>query len=226
MSQQPGADELRIRATLIKQGVGPDADPAPAAPPKPPVPPKPTVRPRDWLDDLLDDNADSPPADEDDEPEEDEGEPEADPPNGPKPTSATKAKPQAKTKKRKQKRSKKPGPNTPHTPWDSHPEDPKQSLVEAYARIPGKIRWLIYHGTAAAAGYRIGWVDFSTDTTAWIADHGPTHPQALFWYCFAFGCVLLYRRFSPAYLVFGWACTVPIASVVVGALLYGNGYHS
>lgn len=221
MSHNQGADELRIRATLIKQGVGPDADPP--VPPKPPIPPKPTARPRDWLDNLLDDNAAPAPAEPDDEPDEGEPAPEA---GQPKPTAAAKTKPQFKAGGRKGRRSKKPGPNTPRGAFDSHPEDPKQSLVEAYARIPSKIRWLVYHGTAAAAGYRIGWVDFSTDTTAWIARHGLTHPQALFWYCFALGCALLYRRFSPAYLVFGWACTIPIASVVVGALLYGNGYHS
>lgn len=45
---KPGADELRVRQLLIKQGVGPDAG-LPS-----PVPPKPTVRPRDWLDDILD----------------------------------------------------------------------------------------------------------------------------------------------------------------------------
>lgn len=224
MTANPGADELRIRSILRKQGVGPDADPAAVARPTPPkpstLPTIPTATPdRDWLEDILDGNAGPPPADQDDEPEKGGPTPEPDPPK----TTANKTKPQVKA--RKKKRSKRPGPNTPRSAFDSHPEDPKQSLVEAYARVPSKIRWLIYHGTAAAAGYRIGWVDFSTDTTAWIADHGPTHPQALFWYGFAVACILLYRRFSPSYLVFGWACTIPIASVVVGALLYGNGYH-
>lgn len=46
----PGADELRVRQLLIKQGVGPDATPADA-------PPKRPVRERDWLDDILDEPA-------------------------------------------------------------------------------------------------------------------------------------------------------------------------
>lgn len=48
MSAAQDADELRIKSLLIRQGVGPDADPSP------PDPPRPDVRPRDWLDDILD----------------------------------------------------------------------------------------------------------------------------------------------------------------------------
>jgi hypothetical protein len=54
VSTNPGPDELRVRQLLIKNGVGPDAGPAP-------VPPKPAARPRDWLDDILDET-DAPPA--------------------------------------------------------------------------------------------------------------------------------------------------------------------
>jgi len=49
-----GADELRIKSLLVRNGVGPDAEPGPA------IPPKPTERPRDWLDDILDTSADTP----------------------------------------------------------------------------------------------------------------------------------------------------------------------
>lgn len=217
MSQQPGADELRIRATLIKQGVGPDADPAPVVPPSPPIPPKPTVRPRDWLDNLLDDNAAPAPADEDDEPEEDEPAPDANPP---KPTAAAaKTKPQTKARKRKKRRSKKPGPNTPHTPWDARPQDPRQSLMDAYDRIPYRLKWLAYHASAAYLGWSAGLVDYATYVTAWIADTG-FGPQAWFWCAAAAATVLLYRRTRGHWWPVAWCAAIPVTSTVVGVLLY------
>lgn len=50
-----GADELRVKGLLIRNGVGPEADLPPTGPAKP------APRPRDWLDDILDANA-TPPA--------------------------------------------------------------------------------------------------------------------------------------------------------------------
>lgn len=133
MSQQPGADELRIRATLIRQGVGPDADPDAPVRAAPPVPPKPTARPRDWLDNLLDSNKPAPapasePAGEPDEPDEDEEEQVGKP------------------------RAFEPQPGY----W------PRPHMPAAVARIPGRAEAAISHGTrrflynATAAG--AGWV--------------------------------------------------------------------
>ncbi|MFF9123181.1 hypothetical protein ACF09J_07765 [Streptomyces sp. NPDC014889] len=102
---------------------------------------------------------------------------------------------------------------------------PRLALVDAYARVPLRIRWLVLHGTAAAAGYRIGWVQFSTRTAAWIADHGLLRPSSLFWYAVAFSCELLRRRFAHRILVARWAAAIPIASIVTGTLLYGTGWH-
>src|SRR5690606_24678269 len=41
---------------------------------------------------------------------------------------------------------------------------PRQSLLDAYANIRPRTRWLIHHATAAAAGWPIGLVDWGTTT--------------------------------------------------------------
>lgn len=101
---------------------------------------------------------------------------------------------------------------------------PRLSLIDAYAAVPARIRWLFFHGSAAAAGYRLGWVDYSTRTAAWIADHHPANPHALFWYGLTVGCVLLYRRMAPTWRIAAWLSTIPIASIATGTLLYGTGW--
>lgn len=220
MTGQPGADELAVRDRLIKQGVGPDADPVPVIPPKPPVPPKPSEPPRDWLDILLDGNAAPPAVDQDDEPEETGPAPEPDPPKAPKPTAAAEAKPQVKPRKLKKRKPRRPGPNTPHTPWDARPQDPRQSLMDAYDRVPYRLKWLGYHATAAYMGWSAGLVDYATSVTAWIADGRTSDPQAWFFYALGSATFLLYRRTRGHWWPVAWCAAVPVTSTVVGVLLY------
>lgn len=216
MNAAPDADELKVRDRLLKLGVGPDAGAPPVAPPKPAIPPKPTTRPRDWLDNLLDANATTAAAeDQADEPEEDEPAPEAD---APKPTAA-KTKPQAKPKNRKKRKPRRPGPNTPHTPWDTRPQDPRQSLMDAYDRVPYRLKWLAYHASAAYLGWTCGLVDYATYVTAWIADTG-FGPQAWFWCGAATATFLLYRRTRGLWWPIAWCAAIPVTSTVVGVLLY------
>ncbi|MFM9635946.1 hypothetical protein [Streptomyces turgidiscabies] len=214
MSRNQGADELRIRATLIKQGVGPDADPAPVAPPKPAVPPKPTARPRDWLDDLLDSNGAEPEPDPEPDEEPADGKPEAVP--------ARKTVPAPKSgRKGKRKGSKKPKPGAPRTAWDSRPPSPRQSLIEAYDNVPYRLRWLAYHATAAYMGWSMGLVDYATYVTRWIADTG-FGPQAWFWCGAGAATVLLHRRTRGLWWPIAWCAAIPVTSTVVGVLLYGT----
>lgn len=209
---KPGADEVRVRQLLIKQGVGPDAGPAP-------IPPKPTARPRDWLDDLIDDNA-TPPAPVE-EPEETEPEPALAPPETP----AKAKKPKAKAKKRRRKQAKRHHPTTPRSAWDSQPQDPRQSLLDAWDGIPYRLKWLAVHLTAAAVGWRIGLVTWSTNTAAWFAAGHWTSTSAWVLYVFAGLVAALYRMGRGWAWPFRLLASVPIASVVVGVLLYGTGYH-
>lgn len=199
MSQQPGADELRIRSLLVARGVGPDA-----------IPPRPTVRPRDWLDDILDTNP-TPVVEEAPEPEEEVEERDA-----PTPTATSNPKP----KKTAGKKRRLPKPGAPRTAWDTRPPSPRQSLADAWDRIPYRLRWLAYHGTSAYLGWSIGLVDWATYVTAWIAHTGPVGPQAIFWYAAAGATVLVYRRTRGWWTPVAWLAAVPVSSTVVGVLLY------
>jgi hypothetical protein len=113
------------------------------------------------------------------------------------------------------------GPGVPQSPLD-RPPAPRQSLLDAYAAVPLRIRWLVLHASAAAAGYRMGWVDYATRTAAWIAANGFLTASAVFWYAVAVGCEFLRHRFQRSRLPVRWLAAVPIASIVVGTLLYGT----
>ncbi|MFE0801109.1 hypothetical protein [Streptomyces sp. NPDC058812] len=193
---RPGADEQRVRAILRTRGVGPDA-----------IPPKPTGRPRDWLDDILDSPAPKPAV------------PTAPPhpavqPEAKQPT----AKPAA--SKAKAKRKKKPSRDkAQHAPltWET---SPRQSLADAFDRIPPRIKWLAYHASAAYLGWTVGLVDWVSYVTAWIADTGLIGAQASLWYAAAGGTFLLHRRTRRWWFPVAWLAAVPASSVIVGVLLY------
>ena len=243
---KPGADELRIRGLLQQRGVGPDAGPLPTLPAEEPTPgpgpapdpdgwwerlyaeerrpaaePAPdTARQRRrsprlpdwWLDKpehLLDDETEPDEADEDEAPtstdtDPDEPEP-ADPDTEPAPVRRARRQP------------------LHGRPAYTHPapaRSPRQSLLDAYDRMPPRIKWLAYHASAAYAGWELGFVDYATHVTAWIAETGLVGPQAFVWYVVAAVSALLYRRFSRAVLPVSWAAAVPVSSIVVGVLLY------
>lgn len=201
MSQTPGADELRMRALLVAREVGPDA-----VPPKPATPPKPAGRPRDWLDELLEE--DPAPAAEP-APEAEPAPPGAPPPAAPTPT-----------KVRKKRKQKKPKPGAARAAVDIRPPSPRQSLADAWDRVPYRLKWLTYHGSAAYLGWSVGLVGWSTYVTGWIAATGPVGPQAVFWYGAAGATVLVYRRTRSWWLPVAWLAAVPVTSTVVGVLLY------
>jgi hypothetical protein len=119
------------------------------------------------------------------------------------------------------KRSRRRGPGVPQSPLE-RPPAPRQSLLDAYAAVPLRIRWLILHGSAAAAGYQFGWVDYATRTAAWIAANGYLNASAIFWYGCAVGCEFLRHRAHHTRLPIRWLAAIPIASIVLGTLLYGT----
>lgn len=202
MSIDQGADELRIRALLVAREVGPDA-----------TPPRPAARPRDWLDDILD--SDPAPA-----PEATEG---AEPDLAPVPaitSAAPEAKPRETPTRKPRKKRKKPKTGAPRAAWDSRPPSPRQSLADAWDNVPPRLKWLAYHASAAYLGWSCGLVDWATYVTAWIVSTSPASPQAVFWYAAAGATVLVYRRTRHWWRPVAWLATVPVASTVVGVLLY------
>lgn len=199
----PGADERRMQHILKERGVGPDA-----------LPPMPAERPRDWLDDLLDSNTPAPaPAEEAVEPE--AGHQPAKP-KKPQPGKARKA------RKRKRQRSKRHNPDTPRSAWDNEASNPRQSLIDAWAAVPYRLKWLAYHLAAAYLGWTVGLVDWVTYVTVWIATTGLIGAQAAFWYGAAAATFLLHRRTRHWWWPVAFLAAVPVSSTVVGVLLYGT----
>ncbi|UOB09092.1 hypothetical protein MQE23_08505 [Streptomyces sp. HP-A2021] len=196
---RPGADELRIRSILKTRGVGPDSTP-------PSVPRQPTARSRDWFDDLAEYNAPARPAPE----------PAAEPAL-PQPERHLRPEPVEKTKSKSPKLRKRSG-QARHAPLTLG--SPRQSLLDAYDRIPPRVKWLAYHASAAYLGWTVGLVDWSTYVTGWIAGTGLVGPQALFWYAAAGATVLVYRRTRRWWWPVAWLAAVPASSVVAGVLLY------
>lgn len=190
MSQHPGADELRIRSILRTRGVGPDV-----------TPPEPAARPRDWLDDILDSDTSAPPHETAAVPAAEE---------------RTELKPAKKQRPGKKKRQKK-QPRADHPAWDA---SPRQSLLDAYDRIPYRLKWLAYQASAAYMGWSCGLVDWSTRVTAWIADTGLIGVQAFFWYGVAAATFGLYRHTRRWWWPVAWMAAIPACSTVTGVLLY------
>lgn len=208
----PGADERRMQHILKERGVGPDA-----------LPPMPAERPRDWLDDLLDSNTPAPaPAEEAVEPEAGHQPAKPEAPAKPKKPQTGKAR---KARKRKRQRAKRHNPDTPRSAWDNKPSNPRQSLLDAWAAIPYRMKWLVCHLTAAAAGWRIGLVDWGTNTGAWFAAGHQTSSSACVLYVLAGLLVALYRMARKWAWPVRLVASTPIASITVGLLLYGAGYH-
>lgn len=199
MSTEQGADELRVRALLLAREVGPDART-----------PMPAARPRDWLDEIVD--TDLAPATSTPEPVDEEP---AD-----VPAAVAKTKPKPARKPGKKKRQGKPKPGAARAAVDSRPPSPRQSLAEAWDRVPYRLKWLAYHASAAYLGWSVGLVDWATYVTAWIAATGLVGPQAFFWYAAAGATVLIYRRTRGWWRPVAWLAAVPATSTVVGVLLY------
>lgn len=199
---KPGADELRVRGILRQRGVGPDAS----------LPPKPTHLPdgfepreRDWLDDIIETPLP-------------EAAPEPEPAASPRPAEARKPKPSAKKKRRRKRKRSKAG--AARTAWDTRPQSPRQSLLDAWDQVPYRLKWLGYHSSAAYMGWELGAVDYATYVTAWIADTGLLGVQATFWYGAALATFLLYRRTRSWWWPVAWLTAIPACSTVAGVLLY------
>jgi hypothetical protein len=204
---KPGADELRVRVRLRQLVDGPIPEP-PAMPPGPPPDGYRAARPRDWLDDILDSNA-TPPAVE---------RPTRGPVPLPGPVTKEPAVPAPVKSSRKPRRQR-------PTPRVEQQADPRQSLLDAWERTPRRVHWLAHHATAAAPGWWLGWVDWGTDTAAWYAAGHWTSPSAFVLYGLGGVVLALYRRSRAWAWPAAWAATVPVASVVLGVLLYGTGYQ-
>ncbi|MEE1838189.1 hypothetical protein [Streptomyces sp. SP17KL33] len=104
---------------------------------------------------------------------------------------------------------------------------PRMSLIDAARNVPPPMRWLVFHGSAAAAGYHFGWVEYSTRTAAWIADHGLWNTSSIFWCGCAVGCEALRTRMRRGWrLSVRWLAAIPISSIALGTALYGTDWQN
>lgn len=100
----------------------------------------------------------------------------------------------------------------------------KKSLIDAWTGMPKKTRHLLYNGTALAAGYYLGVPQFFTDEVAYLVTaYGSwTDFYVCIWYGVAVGIWVLDFRTRGWFPVFSWATRIPLVSMIVGVLLYGN----
>lgn len=218
-----GADERRIRTQLIRLGVGPEATPQTTA--------TPTVDPSDgWWDRLY---ADTPPAAPERRssprlPDWWAAKPTTltapDPAPVPVPdTAPTPAVPTTDTPPTSSNPPTDTPPTQPATQAPARRHAPPQSLLDAWASIRPRTRWLIHHASAAAAGWPLGLVDWGTDTAAWYADGHWTTPSAWVLYGLGAAAISLHRRARAWAWPIAWAAAIPVSSVSAGLLLYGTG---
>ncbi|MFI0236347.1 hypothetical protein [Streptomyces sp. NPDC016845] len=204
----PGPDEaeLRIRKWMNDRGLGLTPEETAALPPKPTHLPdgyQPAPPPDDWWNSVYGPDGASPIEDAPVEPvpapnaEQSEGEGEGD-------AEDDEQKPAAPRKTR-----------TPR-------ESPRRALAEAAPNLAPRMRWLLLHATAAAAGYPFGLVTWGTDTAAWFAAARWTNPSAWGVYLIAAFGLALYRSTRRSTLLFAWLGAIPVSSVALGVLLYGT----
>ncbi|WP_432164882.1 hypothetical protein [Streptomyces sp. bgisy031] len=199
---RPGPDELRVRRLLRKHGVGPDAlaeQPLPVAPTvtDPPAGYERTPDPDEWFTRLYGEDGTSPvePATSTD----------TDPDPDPEPADDDPAEEPAPRERRRPRI-----------------ELSRTSLADTLAALTPKQRWLLTHGTAAAAGWPIGLVNWGTGTAHWFAAGNWTSSSAWTIYGLAAIAISIYRRTRHRLLPVAWLAAVPVSSVALGVLLYGT----
>lgn len=103
---------------------------------------------------------------------------------------------------------------------------PRKALADTIGAMPTRYRWPLYHLSAAAAGealalapyFDIGLVRYSTEGAREVAALG--WPATWSWWGTALAAAGLYAWSRNKHWLIAWPCTIPIASAVIGALLY------
>ncbi|MEW2631626.1 hypothetical protein AB0903_08195 [Streptomyces sp. NPDC048389] len=100
----------------------------------------------------------------------------------------------------------------------------KKALIEVWSGMSRKQRHLLYNGTALGAGFYMGVPQFFTAEVAYLVDtYGSwTDFYVCIWYGVAVGIWVLDYRTRGWFPVFSWLTRIPLVSMIVGALLYGN----
>lgn len=103
---------------------------------------------------------------------------------------------------------------------------PRAALADRIGAMPTRYRWPLYHLGAAAAGEALGYtplfgtglVSYSLQGARHVAEFGWLTTWS--WWGTALAAAGLYSWSRRKHWLIAWPCTIPIASAVVGALLY------
>ncbi|MEU9033803.1 hypothetical protein AB0D45_02645 [Streptomyces sp. NPDC048352] len=100
----------------------------------------------------------------------------------------------------------------------------KKALIEVWGQMPRKTRHLLYNGSALGGGFYLGVPQFFTAEVAYLVDtYGSwTDFYVCVWYGVAVAIWVLDYRTRGWFPVFAWATRIPLVSMIVGVLLYGN----
>ncbi|MFD3609011.1 hypothetical protein ACFWXA_13220 [Streptomyces atroolivaceus] len=103
-------------------------------------------------------------------------------------------------------------------------DERKKSGIEAFTQIPRKTRHLLYNGAALGAGFWIGVPQFFTAEVAYLVDtySSWTDFYVCVWYGVAVGIWVIDHRTRNWFPPFALAARIPLVSMIVGVLLYGN----
>ncbi|MFF1834183.1 hypothetical protein ACFVXE_08250 [Streptomyces sp. NPDC058231] len=103
-------------------------------------------------------------------------------------------------------------------------KSPKQSLIEAWTGMRPLTRHGLYNGGALALGFSLGVPQFFTAETAYlVATYDSwTDFYVCVWYGVAVAIWMLDQRTRNWLPAFALVARVPLVSVIVGVLLYGN----
>ncbi|MFD9903890.1 hypothetical protein [Streptomyces sp. NPDC059063] len=101
---------------------------------------------------------------------------------------------------------------------------PRQSLIGWWQGMSAPSRWLLYNSTALGAGFALGIPQFFTDETAYLvaANDSWADPGAFVGYGMALAVWMWDYRTRAWIPPFALAARIPLISLAVGGLLYGN----
>lgn len=124
--------------------------------------------------------------------------------------------------------------DTENTPKHSRPRyeppnearSPRAALADLIGAMPTRYRWPLYHLGAAAAGEALAltpWIDtglvsYARDGASIVAELGWSDTWN--WWGTVIAAAVLYAWSRYKHWAIAWPCTIPLASAVIGALLY------
>lgn len=221
MTTAPGADEVRARRNLLRVLDG-----------ERPAPPPTGERARDWLDDILDEKPTPAPPVAPRLPDWRKGETaDLTPPPAPdseqpaeQPQPEVAQDPQGQPADDPVDDAPVPAKERPHAPVGRPLEPVLRQARQAVEQFPGRVRVLMYTGSAAGAGWAFG---LPQHFQAWITACGhDTSPGG----ALAFGTglvlacgVLVDRRTRHWWGPLPWLCRIPLASALLALALYAPG---